>query len=606
MKNKFESRQYVIGGIIIFIAIAFIIQLFLLQVVDTAYKVSADNNVFRYVTEYPGRGLIMDRNGKLLVYNEVAYDLEVVPNFMRSFDTLELCSILDISKEKLVEGVQKAKQYSAYKPSVVVKQISSKKYAILQETLYKFPGFAVRTRTLRKYPEPIAAHVLGYVGEVNDKIIKSDKYYKSGDYIGISGIERSYEKEVRGRKGVKIYLVDVHNSIKGSYKDGTFDTASIVGANITTTLDAELQSYGEKLMQNKIGSIVALEPSTGEILALITSPSYNSNLLVGQERTKNYMMLQDDKLKPLFNRALMARYPPGSTFKLVNALIGLQEGIITTNSAFSCNGGYHVGSFTVGCHHGGSIDFLHSIQGSCNSYYCNVFQRILDDKKYGKVSVAYNNWRKHLASFGIGRKLEIDLSSELSSFVPTSEYYDKIYGKDKWKSLWIISMAIGQGELGVTPIHMANLTATIANRGYYVIPHIIKSIEGKKSIDPKYLEKHYTTIDRKYFDPVVDGMELVITSGTATRARLPGVAICGKTGTAENPHGTDHSIFVAFAPKNNPKIAIAVYIENGGFGSTWAAPIASLMIEKYLNDTISRPLMEEGMVNANLINEKKQ
>jgi penicillin-binding protein 2 len=604
MKNKFENRKYVVGGIVILITIIFIIQLFLLQVVDTAYKISADNNVFRYVTEYPGRGLIKDRNGKLLVYNEVAYDLEVVPNFMRAFDTLEFCRILDISKEKLVEGIQKAKMYSKYKPSVVVKQISSKKYAILQETLYKFPGFAVRTRTLRKYPEPIAAHVLGYVGEVNDKIIANDPYYKSGDYIGISGIERSYEKEVRGKKGVKIYLVDVHNSIKGSYKDGAFDTASVVGANITTTLDAELQSYGEKLMLNKIGSIVAIEPATGEILALITSPTYNSNLLVGQERTKNYQMLENDKLKPLFNRALMARYPPGSTFKLINALVGLQEGIITTNSAFSCNGGYHVGSFTVGCHHGGSIDFLHSIQGSCNSYYCNVFQRILDDKKYGKVSVAYNNWRKHLASFGIGRKLDIDLSSELSSFVPTVEYYDKIYGKDRWKSLWIISMAIGQGELGITPIHIANLTATIANRGYYITPHIIKSIEGKKSINKKYLEKHYTTIDKKHFEPVVDGMELVITSGTATRARLNGVSICGKTGTAENPHGTDHSIFVAFAPKHNPKIAIAVYIENGGFGSTWAAPIASLMIEKYLTDTISRPLMEQKMIEANLINVK--
>ncbi len=604
MKNKFENRKYVVGGIVILITIIFIIQLFLLQVVDTAYKISADNNVFRYVTEYPGRGLIKDRNGKLLVYNEVAYDLEVVPNFMRAFDTLEFCKILDISKEKLVEGIQKAKMYSKYKPSVVVKQISSKKYAILQETLYKFPGFAVRTRTLRKYPEPIAAHVLGYVGEVNDKIIANDPYYKSGDYIGISGIERSYEKEVRGKKGVKIYLVDVHNSIKGSYKDGAFDTASVVGSNITTTLDAELQSYGEKLMLNKIGSIVAIEPATGEILALITSPTYNSNLLVGQERTKNYQMLENDKLKPLFNRALMARYPPGSTFKLINALVGLQEGIITTNSAFSCNGGYHVGSFTVGCHHGGSIDFLHSIQGSCNSYYCNVFQRILDDKKYGKVSVAYNNWRKHLASFGIGRKLDIDLSSELSSFVPTVEYYDKIYGKDRWKSLWIISMAIGQGELGITPIHIANLTATIANRGYYITPHIIKSIEGKKSINKKYLEKHYTTIDKKHFEPVVDGMELVITSGTATRARLNGVSICGKTGTAENPHGTDHSIFVAFAPKHNPKIAIAVYIENGGFGSTWAAPIASLMIEKYLTDTISRPLMEQKMIEANLINVK--
>lgn len=601
MQNQFANRKYIIGSIFGLIGLIYITQLFIIQIVTSSYRLSADNNVFRYVTQYPARGLVFDRNHELLVFNEIAYDLRVVPRMVEKFDTMALCRILEIPKQTLVAGLEKAKDYSPYKPSTVVKQISARKYAILQEMLYKFPGFYVETRTLRKYPKEIAAHVLGYVGEVNENTIKKNPYYKSGDYIGIRGIEKSYEEVLRGKKGVNIYLVDVHNRIIGSFKEGAYDTAAVVGANIITSLDAELQAYGEKLMQNKIGAIVAIEPPTGEILSLVTSPSYNPNLLVGRVRAKNYKKLSRDKLKPLFNRALMAKYPPGSTFKTINALVGLQEGVITTNSVFSCYGGYHVGSFSVGCHHGGSINFLHSIQGSCNAYYCNVYQRILDDKKYGKVSVAYENWRKHLNSFGVGVKLNSDLTTELKGFVPPAEYYHKIYGKDKWKSLWIISMAIGQGELGVTPFQMANATATIANRGYYYIPHIVKEIKGRQSIDPRFTKRHYTSIDTQYFRPVIDGMEMVVKAGTATRARVPGIAICGKTGTAENPHGKDHSIFIAFAPKNNPKIAIAVYVENGGFGSTWAAPIASLMIEKYLTDSISRPYVEKRILEADLI-----
>lgn len=601
MNQQFSNRRFVVGGVFLLLGLLFLIRLFFLQVIDSSYRLSADNNVFRYVTQYPARGLIFDRNGELLVYNEVAYDLMAVPIMVESFDTLELCDILDVDVATLRKGLDEAKAYSVYKPSVIVKQISARKYAFLQEKLFKFPGFYVQTRTLRRYPEKIAAHLLGYVGEVDQRMIEKDRYYRSGDYVGISGIEKSYEAYLRGKKGVNIYLVDVHNRIKGSYKEGRFDTAAVVGSNIVTTLDADLQAYGERLMKNKVGSIVAIEPATGEILCLVTSPAYDPNLLVGRVRAANYRMLMNDSLNPLFNRAIMAKYPPGSTFKLVNALVGLQEKVITTNSVFSCAGGYHVGSFTVGCHHGGSIDFIRSISGSCNAYYCNVYQRILDDRKYGSVGVAYENWRKHLASFGVGVYLGTDLTTELRGNVPPREHFDKIYGKDKWKSLWVISMAIGQGELGVTPIQLANVTSAIANRGYYYIPHAVKEIKGDGVIDPRFREKRYTSVDTAYFRPVIEGMELVVKSGTAASAYIPSVAICGKTGTAENPHGEDHSIFTSFAPKDQPRIVVTVYVENAGFGSTYAAPIASLMIEKYLTDSVTRPWLEERIVQTNLL-----
>jgi penicillin-binding protein 2 len=397
---------------------------------------------------------------------------------------------------------------------------------------------------------------------------------------------------------VKIFMVDVHNRIKGSYKEGRYDTIAYVGSNLTTTIDANLQAYGEYLFQGKRGSIVAIEPSTGEILALITNPSYDPNLLVGDQRAKNYRMLQLDPSKPLFNRATKAMYPPGSTFKLLNALIGLQEKVITTETVLPCNGGLRVGSFYQKCHHGGSIDFIHSIQGSCNAYYSQVFLRILNDKKFDSIGLAYENWRKHLNAFGIGRKLNTDLSYEQKGIIYSKAYYDKVFKGSEWKPLRLVSMAIGQGEVGTTPLQMANVCATIANRGYYYIPHIVKRINDNDSIEKRFYIKQKTLVSPEYFGPVIDGMEMVVRAGTAVSAYLPDIVICGKTGTSENPHGPDHSIFVAFAPKDNPKIAIAVFVENAGFGSTYAAPIASLMIEKYIKGSISRPYVEERIINT--------
>ncbi|MCK4663040.1 MAG: penicillin-binding protein 2 [Bacteroidales bacterium] len=608
--NPFSERKYIIGAIIIFICIIYIVRLFFLQVIDISYKLSASNNVLRYVTQYPARGLVYDRNGKLLVYNEAAYDLIINPPQLESFDTADFCKILRISKETVIDKINKAKKYSKYKPSIFLKQISSKDYAILQEKLYKFQGFFVQTRTLRRYPIKIAAHVLGYVGEVDDKTIKNDKYYQLGDYIGISGIEKSYEKILRGKKGVNIFLVDVHNRIKGSYKDGKYDTVAIGGQDITISLDSDLQKYGEKLMNNKIGSIVAIKPSTGEILSLVSSPSYSPDLLIGRIRTKNYLHLSNDTLNPLFNRALMAQYPPGSTFKIINALIGLQENVVTRYTKYSCNYGYHIGRFSIGCHsHMSPLDLVQSIQYSCNAYYCNVFRNIIDDKKFESVSLSFANWRKHVVSFGFGNKLKSDFTNELKGNIPQGSYYDKYYRKGRWNSLNIVSMAIGQGELLITPLQMANMSAIIANKGYYYTPHIVKQIENEKNIDPKFLVKRFTTIDTAYFSIIIEGMDLAVqgeAGSTARIAKVKDIIVCGKTGTAENPHGKDHSIFIAFAPKDNPQIAIAVYVENGGFGATWAAPIASLMIEKYLKESISRNWLENYILNGNLINIEKE
>jgi len=600
-----STRRNVVSGIIIIFVSIFVVRLFTIQIADNSYQMSANNNSRRYMTDYAARGVVFDRNGKLLVYNQPAYDLMVIPNQTAAFDTAELASLIKVKESFLKDALKKARSYSRFKPSVVVKEIGDTTFVSFNEQLYKFPGFFTQMRTLRKYPNRIASHILGYIGEVDDRVIKDNTYYAQGDYIGISGIERSYEEQLRGRKGVRIFLVDVHNRIQGGYQDGKYDTLAVSGKNITTTLDAELQAYGEYLLQKKTGAIVAIEPSTGEILALVSAPTYDPNLLVGRVRSPNYRILVNDKNKPLFNRALMAQYPPGSTFKLVNALIGLQEKVITPGSVFTCAGGYHMGSLKVGCHHNGSIDFLYSIQGSCNAYYCNVYQRTLDDKKYKSVAEAYLNWRKYVTSFGLGVKLNTDLAHELEGLVPTNAYFDRYYGKNRWKSLMLISMSIGQGELGVTPVQMANMVATIANRGYYFIPHIVKNIEGQDKIDPRFMEKHFTNIDTSYFELVIEGMARVVTGGTATNARVSDIEICGKTGTAQNPHGEDHSIFVAFAPRHNPKIAIAVYVENAGFGSTWASPVASLMIEKYLKGSISRPDLEKYIADKEILIVKK-
>jgi penicillin-binding protein 2 len=537
-----------------------------------------------------------------LVYNEAAYDLMINPSQIRSFDTIDFCEILNITPENVVNKIREARNYSYYKPSVFLKQISSVTYAVLQEKMYKFPGFFVQPRTLRNYPKKVAAHVLGYVGEVDDQTIEQDPYYQMGDYIGISGIEKSYENQLRGEKGRKIVLVDVHNREVGSYQSGWYDKLPVVGKDVISTLDAGVQEYGEHLMQQFRGSIVAIAPSTGEILALVTMPNYSPDLLVGRSRGNNYKILAEDTLKPLFDRALMAQYPPGSTFKTVNGLIALQEGVINTHTEFECYMGCYFGNIKVGCHlHDSPLDFVHAIQNSCNSYFTNVFQKILTDPKFDSAEEAYNNWREHIVSFGFGNLLGTDFVNELKGFVPNSDYYDQIYGKSHWNFLTVRSLGIGQGELGITPLQMANLAAIIANRGYYYIPHVVREIEGEQGIDERFLERHYVSVDSIHFVDVVEGMDLAVNGGrgsTAWRARMTDVIVCGKTGTAENPHGEDHSIFIAFAPKEEPKIAVSVYVENGGFGNIWAAPIASLVIEKYLNDTISRSYLEEYVLNG--------
>lgn len=600
------NRKYIIGLMIAAVSIAIILRLFYIQVLDPTYKVTASNNVLRYITQYPSRGLIYDRNGELLVCNEAAYDLMVVPQQLKAFDTLELSRILSMPVEQIQATIKAAKKDSYYRPYVFAKQVSAFTYAILQERLYKFPGFYVQPRTLRTYPLRIAGNLLGYVGEVNDAVIEKDPYYKMGDYIGISGIEKAYEDVLRGRKGVTISLVDVHNRIKGSYQNGRFDTLAILGKNIVSSIDAKLQAYGEKLMKDKVGSVVAIEPSTGEILAMVSGPDYDPTDLTGRNRRKNWARLALDPLNPMFNRATQAMYPPGSTFKLVNALVGLQEGIIDKHSTWGCGGGFAYGGRILKCHaHYSPVDVVGSIQVSCNTYYSHVLVNLMNHPKYGKPQNAYKVWEGYLNEFGFGRHLNTDMNYEKTGIVHGPEYFDKLHN-GRWNGYTIVSMGIGQGELGTTPIQMANMVAAIANRGYFYTPHVVKEIEGEQ-IDKRFKTKNIIHIDTAHFNTVVEGMHRSVLGGTSRIAAIPGIEVCGKTGTAQNPTGTkkDHSIFVAFAPKDNPKIAIAVYVENAGFGATYAAPIASLMMEQYLKDSISRPDLEKRVIATNLTNDLK-
>ncbi len=601
MKDRYANRKLMVVALVLIGAVILISRLFYIQIVNKSYRISAENNALRPVTQYPARGLIYDRNGRLMVYNQAAYDLMVIPIQTTAFDTATFNQILEIGIDDFRARMKSAIQYSRRAPSVFLKMISSEQYARLQEELYRFPGFYVQARTLRKYTRPVAAHLLGYVGEVDNKQIERDKYYRSGDYTGISGIEKSYEEQLRGRKGVNIFLVDVHNNIKGSYGEGRYDTAAVPGNNLWSTIDLDLQEYGELLMQNKTGSIVALEPATGEILTLVSAPTYDPSLLVGRIRSDNFSMLQADTVKPLFDRALMASYPPGSTFKMMNGLIGLQENVIRSSSLFTCNSGYYAGSLRVGCHtHRSPLDLPEAVAQSCNTWFCNAFRNILENPHYNSIHDAFDQWREYLVAFGFGNKLGIDLPNELSGNIPTRSYYDRFYGKDRWRALTVISLAIGQGEIGATPLQMANMSAIIANRGAFYIPHVIKRIGDEGSPSPLYTQKYITGIAPENFEPVVEGMEGAVNGGagsTARGARLDDIIICGKTGTAQNPHGKDHSIFVAFAPKDDPKIAIAVYVENAGFGSTFAAPIASLMIEKYLTGEVKRKYLENHVLS---------
>jgi penicillin-binding protein 2 len=496
-----------------------------------------------------------------------------------------------------------AVNYSRRAPSVFLKQISDETYARLQEKMFMYPGFYVQPRTLRKYSKPVAAHVLGYVSEVDEGIIRKDPYYKPGDYIGKSGIEEAYEKELRGKRGVKIYLVDVYSRIKGSYANGSRDTLAVQGADITSGIDLDLQEYGELLMKNKRGSIVAIEPKTGEVLTLVSSPNYDPGLLVGRIRSDNFANLSADTLNPLFNRALMASYPPGSTFKPINGLIALQEQVISPSTLFGCNNGY----LFVACHsHQSPLNLEGAIMISCNSYFCQAYRRILENPKYLSVSDAFEKWKGYLDEFGFGSKLGTDFVNELPGFIPDGSYYDKYHGKNRWKALTVISMAIGQGEIGITPLQMANMTAAIANRGYYYTPHIVKSVGTAGNIDSRFTTKHLISIDSVNFEEIIKGMDAAVNGGagkTAGVAALKDIIVCGKTGTAQNPHGKEHAVFIAFAPKDDPKIAIMVVVENAGFGATYAAPIASLMIEKYLKGEISNKPLEQRMLELNLIQE---
>lgn len=596
----YSRRKYYVTAIFLAVGLIFIIKLFGLQVLDPKYKISATNNVLREIVQYPARGLIYDRNGTLMVFNKPAYDLLVTPREVEKFDTVAFCNLLEISKEDLIAGIQKARDYSTYKPSILIKQIPPESFAYLQEQLYKFKGFHTQSRTLREYANPSAAHVLGYVSEVNDADIEKDDYYKSGDYIGASGIEKTYEKQVRGVKGIKKQLVDVHNRIKGSYLDGAEDIPAEIGNDIVTTLDADLQSYAEKLFQNKKGAVVAIEPSTGEVLALVSAPTYDPGLLVGRIRGANYNRLSEDPLKPLFNRAIQAKYPPGSTFKIINTLIGLETGAINTNTRFFCNG---KGSVPLRCTHshvspGNVVD---AIRESCNPFLWNTFRSIIYHEK--TVAEGFNVWRSFVESFGIGRIISTDFPNALKGDLPTEEMYSKIYGKGRWSPLTIRSLAIGQGELGATPLQMANVAAIVANRGYYYPPHLVREIEND-TVSQSLKEKQYSKISPENFEPIITGMEQVLKGNMAAMVGVPGVVMCGKTGTVENNQGSDHSVFTAFAPKENPKIAIFVYVENGVWGSRYAAPMAGLMVEKYLNDTIAskRKWIEQRMLDANLLN----
>jgi penicillin-binding protein 2 len=591
-------------ALIVLASLLLIVRLFIIQVVKDTYRLSADNNVLRYVTQYPARGLIYDRNKKLMVYNQAAYDLMVVPAQVTKIDTSEFCNLLEISTTSFRERMDAAVSYSRRAPSVFLKQISAESYARLQEKLFQYPGFYVQPRTLRKYSKPIAGHILGYVSEVDEALVKKEPYYKSGDYIGKLGIEEAYEKYLRGQRGVKIFLVDVYSRIKGSYADGRMDTIAVQGEDIVSSVDMDLQEYGELLMHNKSGSVVAIEPKTGEVLALVSSPNYDPELLVGRIRSENFSRLSaDTALLPLFNRALQAKYPPGSTFKPINGLIGLQEKVITPSTVFGCNNGY----LFVKCHsHSSPLDLIHGISNSCNSYFCQVYRRILENPAYPTIEDAYSKWRAYLDEFGFGKKLGIEFTNELTGLIPSPAYFDKYYGKNKWKALTVISMAIGQGEVETTPLQMANMTAAIANRGYYYIPHIVKSIGIDKKIDQKYLTKQVINIDSSNFESIVLGLEEAVNGeagATARIAALKDIIVCGKTGTAQNPHGNrkDHSVFIAFAPKDDPKIAIAVYVENAGFGATYAAPVASLMIEKYLTGKVTNSWSEQRILDLNLI-----
>ncbi|MFV0418911.1 MAG: penicillin-binding protein 2 [Dysgonomonas sp.] len=592
----FSKRKYVIGGIACAVVLIYTFQLFNLQIIKSEYKESADGNAFFKRTLYPARGIISDRKDRLLVYNQPTYDLVYIPREVEAFDTLDLCKTLDITREQFDKNLRDVKDrrlnpgYSTYTLQTLMTQLTAQESGLLQEKLYKFPGFFIQKRTSRQYTYPNAGLLLGYVAEVSKKQMEEDSYYDRRDHGGKSGIELSYEKYLRGEKGVEILLRDAHGRIQGKYEDGKHDVTPVSGKNLTLAIDVELQAYGEYLLQNKVGSIVMIEPETGEILCMVTSPSYDPAVLLGRDFGKNYRELERNPLKPLINRPIQGIFPPGSTFKTTQGLVFLQEGIINANTMYSCAGGYPPLGGRPKCHpHGSPLPLVPAIATSCNSYFCYGLSAMLSNRqKYTDIQQAMNTWKSYMTEMGFGQTLGVDLPSEKRGFIPDSEFYDvKRFKSKNWKASGVISIAIGQGEVTATPIQIANLAATIANRGFYYAPHVVRQIQDTP-LDSIYTHKHETGVNKEHYETIVEGMARAVTGGTCRGINLlPEIEVCGKTGTAENPHGRDHSIFMGFAPKDSPKVAICVMVENAGFGATFGVPVARLMLQKYLKGTIS-------------------
>ena len=588
-KFNFSNRKYVVGAVAVIVTVVYIVRLFSLQILSDEYKKNADSNAFRKEIQYPSRGLILDRKGQLMVFNEPSYNIMVVMQEQLGVDTADFCRTIGITEEEYVQKMKEIKarrNYSRYTPQLFLGQIPAEEFSVFREKLFRFKGFSIEKRSTRRYASALAAHILGDVGEVSEHDIEEDDYYQSGDYIGKLGVERSYEKQLRGEKGVRIMLRDVRGRTQGHYKDGKYDKDAKPGKNLTLSIDMELQALAERLLQGKLGAIVAIEPSTGEILCMASGPTYDPNTLIGRDRGKYHKILKNDKKSPMLNRAVMGTYPPGSTFKITQALIGLQEGIITPQTTFPCSRGFNYKGLHVGCHgHSSPIALVPAIATSCNSYFCwNLYRMFGATEKYGSVQGGMTRWKDHLVRMGYGYKLGVDLPGEARGMIPNAEFYDKHIGHN-WNGLTVVSISIGQGEVTATPLQIANLAATVANRGHYFIPHIVRSVQDGQ-IDTIYRRPHYTMVDQKWYQYAVDGMRAAVTSGTCRGANLPGLDVCGKTGTAQN-RGHDHSAFMGFAPMNNPRIAVAVYIENGGFGATFGVPIGALIMEKYLNGELS-------------------
>lgn len=601
--HEYDKRKYILGGAVLLVLITYIVQLFNLQILNDQYKSKADSNAFYKKTIYPTRGLIYDRNGKLLVYNRPAYDITFIPREVKKhkLDTLELCKTLNITREDFDEYMAKARKkrgYSSYTEQEFMTQLSTEEFAQFQEKMFRFRGFYMRKRSIRQYEYDAGGVLFGDIGEVSQKKIDKDPYYKRGDYIGTQGLEASYEEQLRGQKGTEMLLRDAHGRIQGKYRDGALDTLPVRGKDLTLGLDIELQRLGERLMKNKIGSIVAIEPATGEILCMVSAPSYDPRLLTGRSRSKMHKELSKDKRKPLLNRAIMGTYPPGSTFKTSQALTFLQENIITPQTAFSCQNGFHFKGFKLGCHaHSSPTPLIPAIATSCNAYFCWGLHRMFGSNRYNSIQEAMDTWRDYMVSMGFGYKLGIDLPGEVRGMIPNSKYYDKHLGR-YWKATTVVSISIGQGEVTLTPLQIANLGATIANRGEYIAPHMVSKIEGD-TIKSEYRTRKKTLAGKQAYEAVVQGMREAVLNGTCRAANIPGVEVCGKTGTAQN-RGKDHSAFMGFAPMNDPKIAIAVYVENGGFGATYGVPIGALIMELYLNGELS----EESKEKAKAIEER--